>query len=104
VSEQTSTGLMSRKEALEDLVRRAGKGKSVINHHRDDEPFLCAAYSLISGLKASDQRFGYYVQDGRAHVITGQPTQMDIEGKFRQLQVQRNGDDLRHILSQPKPA
>lgn len=100
MTEEAATGLMTREDALEDLERRAEKGESIRNHHRDDEPILCQAYVLLAGLRSSGLPFGYFIQNGKAHVITGQPDAMGIQGVYATLQVEKNGEDLTQMLIQ----
>ena len=88
---EAETRLMIREQAFEDFSERAQRGESVTIHYKDEDQESCSAAALLAGLRATGRLFGYFIQDDRVHVITGQATKMDIEAKFAELQVERNG-------------
>jgi len=71
-----------RKKAFEDLKKRARKQEFVTNHHFQwpaEAVSRVPALHQLGGLRVSDRKpFGYYIEDGQAHVITG-PTAVDVE-------------------------
>lgn len=86
MTEEATTGLMNRDEALADLRRRAGEGQSVTNHHKGDDPVLCSAGALLAGLGSSTQFFVYYIQAGRANVCTGLQNKEEVEAKRQEIE------------------
>lgn len=85
--------LRDREDALNDLQVRGKSGGFVINYHRDDRPIVCGAAALRAGLQQGSGVFGYFVDEGgQPRVITGLTTILDVEGRFKDLCVQANGD------------
>lgn len=87
----TKQGILSRKEALDDLKSRAEMGGCVTNHHKHDEPFRCGARELRAGLEASRLPFACLIDEkGAAHVFTG-GNRMEVDGACLEEAVAGNG-------------